>query len=235
MDVVKQRKKKGNKKIPIAAGLACLVIGYFALSGNQNSVARDSVLIDAVEMGELAVQVEGYGKLRSNKRKLITAQSKATVEEILLKPGAVVSADSVIMRLKNPELELEVSSKKRAYNGQVASLRKMKLTQLREKLSNQEKLELLKADYEAASVRQKAMEDLIEKGIVSRLDYDEIVMKAKQLRKRTEIVSKSEEQLNLAHAESLLIQEQLIASAKSDYEAAFYLFYGTKVNRFVRF
>ena len=115
MDVVKTKKSssfkltKGNMLLGMIIVIGVLI--YFAISKNGAvSVEREDLLIESVQQGDLAVIIEGYGALTSDKQQLITSFSAATVKEIVLKPGAQVIANSVIVRLENPELVLQVEN-----------------------------------------------------------------------------------------------------------------------------
>ena len=107
MDVAKTKKSssfkptKGNMLLGLIVVIGVLI--FFAVSKNGSvSVERESLLIESVQQGDLEVIIEGYGTLTSDKQQLITSFSAATVKEIVLKPGAHVSANSVIVRLESP-------------------------------------------------------------------------------------------------------------------------------------
>jgi len=221
MDVIRENRKTPVIKKSIVFVLAAMVLlaWYLLASEYRESIERKELIINTVEQGSLHIQVEGYGKLRSSKQKLLTSLSNSTVEEIVLKPGAMVRSDSIIMLLKNPELEHEMGVAKRAYTHELATLRKLKLTQVRELLSNEEKLELIKSDYETAKMRKLAMQDLVTEGIVSKLDFRSVELTTKQLKKRIAIIDKNVEKLKQVHVESINIQLETITDAKSNFES----------------
>lgn len=222
MDVIKEQQKKTlNIKHIGSAIILIFLTGWYFLSLNPHrSVDSRDLLIYTVERGPLIVQVEGYGKLRSSKQKSLTSQSKATVEEIVLRPGALVTHDSVIVRLKNPELENEVKVFEQAYISEQAVLRKLKLTQLLENLEKEEQLELIKADRETAKLRKNAMQGLVEDGIVSRLDYGSADLNAQQLEKRVTIIQSGVEKQKMVHVEAINIQSEAVETARGNYESA---------------
>lgn len=221
MDVIKEQEKSSLNIKYIGSVLFLIILtGWYFLSSNSyRSVDRKELLINTVERGSLVVQVEGYGKLRSSKQKSLTSQSNATVEEIVLKPGALVTQDSIIVRLKNPELENEVKTFEQAYISEQAALRKLKLTQLLENLEKEEQLELIKADRETAKLRKNAMQGLVEDGIVSKLDYGAAVLNAQQLEKRVAIIQNSVEKLKMVHVEAINIQSEAVETARGNYES----------------
>ena len=80
-----------------------LLAGVIAQPSGQQKIERSKLLLGTVQRGELQVAVDGYGVLRSDKQTLITALTSATVAEVLLRSGAEVEADSIILKLNNPD------------------------------------------------------------------------------------------------------------------------------------
>ena len=140
MDVVKTKKKSNpllNSKYQIALAIFTSLV-FLALWANQSvgsiSVERNDILVEKVHKGDLEVSIEGYGSLKSDKQQLITTLTRATVKEIILKPGASVKADSVIVRLENPELQQLVDNAQQELAQTTANLRQLKLNNQRETL-----------------------------------------------------------------------------------------------------
>lgn len=181
-------------------------------STNSDALAvdRTELLIDQVKRGDLEVIIDGYGTLTSDKQQLITAYSAATVKEILLKPGAEVKADSVIARLENPELLQQLENAKQELIQVKANLRQLKLNNQRERLNESANLAEISARYETATLTRIAEESLVEKGIVSRLDFQQSLLDEKQLKKRIDILKERSEQLVLVHQESVNIQQERV-------------------------
>lgn len=214
MDVLKEKNQKNKifkNKYQLAAAVAALVVALliWALQTSGSvSVSRDDILIERVEQGDLDVVTEGYGFLNSNKQQLITTLTQATVKEIVLKPGAPVTADSVIVRLDNPELSQEVENAQQEIVQIKANLRQLELNNQREALNETALLAELTARYEAAVLNREAEEKLVEKGVVSQLVYQESVLEENQLAKRIAISKQRMEQLKLVHMESINIQQE---------------------------
>jgi multidrug resistance efflux pump len=179
-------------------------------NGGDVTVKRQDILIESVKQGDLDIVIDGYGTLTSNRQQLITSFSVATVKEILLKPGAKVTADSVIAYLENPELNQQVEDAKQELIQAQANLRQLKLTNQREKLNESAALAEIKSQYETAALTKAAEEKLIEQGIVSQLTYQQSVLNEKQLKERIGIQQERNEQLKLVHEEAVNIQQERI-------------------------
>lgn len=181
-----------------------LVRVFFANS--TPALERQQLLIEQVQRGDLEQKIEGYGVLSSDKQQLITSYSAATVKEIVLKPGAKVTRDSVIVRLENPELEQALQSAQQQLNQEKANLRQLKLNNQRERLNESASLAELQALYENAALNKTAEEKLVEQGIVSQLTYQQSVLEEKQLRQRIDILKQRITHLELVHEESVNIR-----------------------------
>lgn len=213
MDVVKKKPKKqwSANKYQLAAAVLLVTIALIAWAlkaAGTVSISRKDVLIEQVKFGDLEVITEGFGMLSSNKQQLLTAFTPATVKEVVLKPGAHVEPDSVIVRLENPELIQEVEDAQQELLQVMANLRQLKLNNQREILDETANLAELTARYESATLNRKAEEKLIKLGIVSQLVYQESVLEENQLAKRIEIQKQRIEQLKLVHKESVNIQQE---------------------------
>jgi multidrug resistance efflux pump len=215
MDVVKSKVKNkllSTKNITFLSAAVALVllIVFTRLTLNEVSLAKKDLLLATVKSGDIDVTVEGYGKLASEKLQLITTLTRATVQEILLKPGAVVTKDSVIVKLANPELQQQVENAQQELAQINANLRQLKVNQQRELLDEESKLAELEARFETARLRRRAEEKLINDGIVSQLTYKESVLNENQLDRRIDILHKRVEQLLLVHREGINIQLERI-------------------------
>lgn len=220
MDIIKKKNKKSPKllwkaNVLIVLAIITLILAYFVIDRlDEVSIDRQNLLIETVQQGDLDVIVEGYGTLVSDKQQLITSFSPATVKEVLLKPGAQVTANSVIARLENPELVQKVENAEQELILLQANLRQLKLNNQREILDESATLAALTALYDSAELKRKAEEKLVKLGIVSQLTFQQSVLDEKQLKQRIEIYKARLEQLNLVHEESVNIQLERVKQQK---------------------
>jgi biotin carboxyl carrier protein len=216
MDVVKTKQKKSGlldskAKITGVISLLFVILVFWAMRiGSSVSVERASLLIESVQKGDLEVIIDCYGTLTSDKQQLITSFSSATVKEIVLKPGASVTANSVIVRLENPELQQQVENAEQELTQIKANLRQLKLNNQRETLNEYAQLAQIKASHETAVLKRTAEEQLAAKGIVSDLTFQQTLLDERQLRQRIEILEQRNDQLSLVHNESVNIQLERI-------------------------
>lgn len=215
MDVKKIKIKESKfKTMPVIGGFSVCLLAvltwYVSVNAGITSVKRNNMLFGTVKQGDLQVEIEGYGALRSDKQVLITSLTSATVQEIVLKPGALVTADSIIVKLANPELQQQVDSAGQELSQRKANLRQLKLNQTIETLNEKDNFAEMEARYETAKVKLEAQTSLIESGIVSALDYKESIVQEAQLKKRMNIHKQRTAALKLVNQEAINIQNEQI-------------------------
>ena len=223
MDIAKKPQKS---KLSLTHKLIIGAVALMAFSGYQllqpssgQKIDRQELLIGTVQQGEMKIQVDGYGLLRSDKQKLLTSLTSATVEEVVLKPGAMVTPDSVILRLSNPELLLEIERAKQSLSQEKANLRQLKLTNQRNIMGEEAVLAELKADHKATRMRRLAEEKLVKEGIISTITYNTTKVTEELLAERIEIQEKRNKQLVLMQEETIKIQEDQIKQEEALFEA----------------
>jgi HlyD family secretion protein len=215
MDVKKSKAKQSKfKTMPVIGGLAvCLLAAltwYVSINASATTVKRNDMLFGTVKKGNLQVEIEGYGSLRSDRQLLITALTRATVQEIVLKPGALITPESIIVQLANPELQQLVDSAEQEFSQRKANLRQLKLNQQREILNESARFAEMEALYETAKVRREAQSGLVKSGIVSALDYKESLVHETQLKKRLNIHQQRTAALKLVNQEAINIKLEQI-------------------------
>ncbi|MCJ8270454.1 MAG: efflux RND transporter periplasmic adaptor subunit [Psychrosphaera sp.] len=224
MDIkVTKKTNKFAKNLPIilvALGIALLLVWRFVNMDDRKSISRQNNLFAQVQRGELILTVDGYGALKSNDQKLLTAVTQATIEEIVLKPGAKVKADSVVLRLNNPEIVMLVENAMRALEREKANFKQIELSQQRELLKEQVKLAELEAEYELIKLNLNARKDLVKTGVVSKLSMKEAQIKEQQVLKITKIYENQATQLTLLHSETLKMQLERIKQSEGNLKIA---------------
>src|SRR3954463_11419096 len=133
------RKKKIRRAIYgglAVAVIALISVGVSKLKPAAPSVDRAVVWIDTVKRGDIPRQVRGSGTLVPEDIRWIPAQTQGRVERIVLRPGAQVTPDSVILEMSNPDLEqsvrgaqLDYQSAQAAFTNRRAELQSALLSQ----------------------------------------------------------------------------------------------------------
>src|SRR5690606_11626656 len=101
----------------------------------------------------------------------VAAETSARVERVLIKPGAVVEADTVILELSNPEVVDQLLAAETQWTAAKSDLA-AKRTELRSSLLDQQAaLAQAKTDYETARMQAESERVVAEKGIIPAVQY----------------------------------------------------------------
>jgi len=213
MDVVLEKKKSFNLGyLPIGIGAAILIIVAWLTIQPAAAVRVDAadIWIGQVQQGDIQQSVSGFGTLKSKTTRLLTSYSNATVDEILLRPGTIVTPDSVILKLFDPELDQAVKTAQRTLTQTKSQYLQLEINQKRELLSEESALELLRSSLESAELEVSAQNQLIGHGIVSNIDYQRSLLEQRQLTRRLDIEQKRVTQLTELHQANLAIAKSNI-------------------------
>jgi len=151
------------------------------------SVERATVLEDTVKRGSIIRQVRGVGTLVPEDTRWLPATTEGRVERILLRPGATVAADSVILVLSNPQVEQEALNARLALQSARAGLDNLRAQLQNDLLTQQSQAATIQSDFEQARMEAEANEALAKEQLVSELIRRQSHLKAETLKNRVEI------------------------------------------------
>jgi HlyD family secretion protein len=131
------------------------------------SVDRATVWSDEVKRGPMLRDVRGLGTLVPEDIRWIPAQTDSRVDRWVLRPGATVKPNSVIMELSDPTLQREELDAEFQLKGAEADYANLKV-QVDSDLMNQKANEAaVRSDYEQARLQHDVDEKLYKEGIGS--------------------------------------------------------------------
>ncbi len=171
-----QTRKKRIKRILysiIAIGaVAGVTYGLSQLEPAAPRVERATLYPDTVQRGQLVRQVRGIGKLVPEEVRWIPAQSQGLVERILLEPGVLVTPDSIIVELINPQLEQDTRNAELDIVAEEANQANLRV-QLESSLLNQRAgAASIEAEFKRSQLQFEADSELHREGLKSDLDLN---------------------------------------------------------------
>jgi HlyD family secretion protein len=173
-----------------AAAVVVLVVVSVALGRMEPaapSVERATVLEDTVKRGSIIRQVRGVGTLVPEDTRWLPATTEGRVERILLRPGARVTADSVILVLSNPQVEQEAINGRLALQSARAALDNLRAQLQNDLLTQQSQAATIQSEYEQARMEAESNEALAKEQLVSELIRKQSHLRADTLKNRVEI------------------------------------------------
>ena len=188
------RKKKMRRAMFGTAGLVVIILITVAVSQLKPAaptVERTTVWIDTVKRGDMSRQVRGSGTLVPEDIQWIPATTQGRVERIVLRPGAQVTPDSVILVLTNPDLEQSVRDAELLYASAQAAYQNRK-TELESALLNrQAEVAGIEASYKDAAMQLEANQELAKAQLVSAIQLKQYESRAAELKNRLSIAEQT--------------------------------------------
>jgi HlyD family secretion protein len=173
MDIQRPSNARAKKiRRIVYATVAILLVGgvTYGLSRLRPAaptVDRATIWPDEVKRGPMLREVRGLGTLVPEDIRWIPAQTDSRVDRWVLRPGAIVKANSVIMELSDPTLQRDALDAEFQLKGAEAEYANLQV-QVNSELMNQKANEAaVRSDYEQAHLQHDVDEKLFKEGIGS--------------------------------------------------------------------
>jgi HlyD family secretion protein len=215
----------------ILGGVAVLFIGGVSfgltrLRPAAPSVDRATVWSDEVKRGPMLRDVRGLGTLVPEDIRWIPAQTDSRVDRWVLRPGATVKPNSVIMELSDPTLQREELDAEFQLKGAEADYANLKV-QVDSDLMNQKANEAsVRSDYEQARLQHDVDEKLFNEGIgsdhirnLSKVKEEQLAIRLKLESERTAVAADSAKARLAAQQAKIDEQKALYELKKSQVDA----------------
>lgn len=195
--------------------LAAITFGLSSLKPAAPTVDRNLVWIGKVERGPMIRQVRGLGTLVPEDIRWLAARTQGRVEEIVLRPGAQVEPDDVILILSNPDVEQAAEAAASQLTAAEAELVNLKVQLERQLLEAEASAARAKADYEQSRLRAEVNEELFADGLVSPLELQLSKVTAEEAATRHNIEQKRYNFAKDSIAPQLAVKEAEVNRARA--------------------
>src|SRR5437879_4522726 len=232
MDIQRPSNARAKKIRRIVYGTAALLLlggvtyGLSKLRPAAPSVDRATIWPDEVKRGPMVVERRGLGTLVPEDIRWIAAQTDSRVDRWVLRPGAIVKPDSIIMELSDPTLQREALDAEYQLKGAEADYANLKV-QVDSDLMNQKAAEAaVRSDYEQARLQHEVDEQLYKEGIgsehtrnLSKVREDQLAIRLKLESERTAVAADSAKARLAAQQAKIDEQKALYQLKKSQVDA----------------
>jgi len=190
------------------------------------SVDAGTIWTDSVKRGPMLREVRGLGTLVPEDIRWIPAQTDSRVERWVLRPGAIVKPNSIIMELSDPTLQREALDAEFQLKGAEADYANLKV-QVDSDLMNQKAAEAaVRSDYEQAKIQHEVDDKLQHEGIgsevtarLSKVRVEQLAIRAQLEGERTRIAADSAKARLAAQQAKIAEQKALYQLKKSQVDA----------------
>jgi len=204
------RQKKLRRMIyggVVVVAVVAVSVGLRQLKPAAPSVDKSTIWVDTVKRGPMVRQVRGLGTLVPEDIRWIPAQTDVRVDEIVLRPGALVNPDSIILKLSNPELEQSMEDATLQRKAAEAELVNTKARLESDLLNQKAAAATVYSDYEQAKLDLEKKQLLYKDGLVSDMDLKVAQFKAQELEKRNQIEVDRVETFKKTEQAQIAVQE----------------------------
>jgi HlyD family secretion protein len=181
------------------------------------SVERATVWTDTVKRGEMLRQVRGLGTLVPEDIRWIPAATQARVDRIVVRPGAVVQPNTIILELSNPESDRDILDAEWQLKAAEAELANLRVKLESDFLNQRSAMAAIDADYRQAKLQAEVDQKLTSQGLTSELNYERSKVKAEVLATRLEIEHKRLDIASDAVKAQLAVQQAKVEQLRALY------------------
>ncbi len=219
MDVARAPTRRAPRRVAYALASVALVIGVSLglrrVRPAAPSVERGAVWVDTVRRGPMVREVLGQGKLVPEEIRWLAAKSSAQVDRILVKPGAVVTSDTIILELTNAELALAALEADRQLAGAQSELVNLEASLNGERLGQESVVATLTSELADAERRARADAELARRGFLSQLEQEQTLGREGEIRGRVVFEQKRLSALSHGSSAQILAQRAQIDRLRS--------------------
>jgi HlyD family secretion protein len=193
MDIPREgqaQKRRVKRSIAIVAGIAVISLITFGLSRLEPAaptVKKETIWMETVQRGAMMRSVRGPGTLVPEDVRWISAPVEGRVERIPALPGVVVEADTVLLEMRDPEIEqaaVEAESQLKAAQAEYQNLKAQLDSQI---LSQQAQVTSAQSESSQAKMQAEADTKLAKDGLVPEIKQKMSQMRSEQLGKQATI------------------------------------------------
>ncbi len=181
-----------------AAAIPAITVALSRLKPAAPTVERSTVWIDTVKRGPMLREVRGLGTLVPEEILWIPAQTQGRVERIVVRPGAAVKPESILLEMSNPELDQQTLDAEYQMKSAQAGFIDLKVKLESQRLTQMAEVAKVGSDHLQAKLRADRDEELGKLGLkpdldvkLSRVAAEELANRQKMEQKRLDISAES--------------------------------------------
>jgi HlyD family secretion protein len=215
------RRRRIKRIVYSATGLLLVLgisLGLSRLKPAAPSVEWSTVWPDTVKRGPMLRQVRGNGSLVPEEIRWIPALTEGRVERLRLLPGAPVRADTVLLDLSNPQLDLDLLDAQSQLKAAEAEYLDLQVSLESQRLDQQAAAAKVQAEYNQAKLQADRDEILASEGLTPDLTLKLSKVVAEELANRYEIEKKRLEIYAESIKAQLAVQKTKVEQNRALYE-----------------
>jgi HlyD family secretion protein len=204
MDIQRPSNARAKKVRRIAFGAVAILLiagvtfGFSRLRPAAPMVDRATIWLDEVRRGPMLREVRGLGTLVPEEIRWIPAQTDSRVDRIMIRPGAVVKPEAIILELSDPQLQRDALDAEYQLKGTQADYANLKVQVNSELMNQKAAAAAVRSEYEQAKIQHEVDDKLFQQGIgsdvtarLSKVKEEQLSIRARLEDERTQIAAES--------------------------------------------
>lgn len=217
MDVA--RVKPPNKRRPVYIGLGVVVLVVMVVMGQLKpaapSVERPTLSIDSVVSGPMVREVRAPGSLVPEQIRWISAVAPGRVEKKLVQPGEKVTANTILMELSNPDVEIQLLQAERQLTDAQAQLVALQVSLETQRLTQAGIVAQTRSEYLEAQRNADAASAMVDQQLISVFEAKKAKEHAAEMTERLAIEQQRLTLITQNIPAQLSVQREQIARLKA--------------------
>jgi HlyD family secretion protein len=223
MDIQRPSNARAKKIRRIAYGtvgvilIAGVTVGLSRLRPAAPTVDAATIWPDTVKRGPMLREVRGLGTLIPEDIRWIPAQTDSRVDRIVLRPGAIVRPDSIIVELSDPQLQRDTLDAEYQLKGAEADYENLKVQVNSDLLNQRATAAAVRSDYEQAKLQHEVDDQLQKQGLAADVTAKLSKVRAEQLAIRAQLEDERTKNAEETAKTRLAAQQARVAQQKALY------------------
>lgn len=193
MDKKIEKKRFNIKKIGLytvaIAVLAILISAILRDAGTSRlNVQGERLLTDTINEGIFKEYITLFGAVEPIKTVYIDAVESGRIEEIFVEDGSMVKEGQQIMRLSNPDLQLQVLNQEAQIIQQINTIRSNEVLREQQSLNLRELALNIQFQIDLFDDRTRRNKELFSEKVISQVDYEETKAEYDHLLRRRDLL-----------------------------------------------
>ncbi len=198
-----------------AGGLILVTVLLASLKPAAPSVDREVVSLDGVRRGTMVREVRGPGTLVPEHIRWISALTPARVERIFVQPGTPVQANTVLLELANPDVQIEALDAQRQLTAAEGDLVNLRTSLQGARLTQVGVVASTRSEYLSSKRAAAVADSLVVIGGLSRNDVSLAHEKASELEARYDIEKQRLDLLTSTVDSQLAVQREQVVRLRA--------------------
>jgi len=171
--------------------------------------------IDSVRRGEMLREVRGPGTLVPEHIRYISTLASARVENILAQPGQKVEANTLLLELSNPDVQIQALQAEQQYTAAQAQLVSLRTSLQSQRLTQEGVVATTHTDYEAAKRAALGADTLVQHGLIAPNDAAQAKDRAQEFETRYRVEQQRLELMTSTIDSQIAVQASQVARLRA--------------------